>query len=72
MTAGVLIAGAVILLAFGLAWVGSWDRGPNPREQWDLQERKRRAEAMRVAEGGLCCCHKHGPRNCRVHGGNVR
>lgn len=66
MTA-VLVGAGLILTSFVLAWVGSWDRGPNPRETFDLQDRKRRAEAMRVAEGGLCCCHEHGPRHCRVH-----
>lgn len=66
MTAGVVAFAVLALLAL-LAWVGSFDRGPNPREQWDLQDRKRRVEAMRVSEGGLCCCYEHGVYHCRVH-----
>lgn len=48
MTAGVVVFLLLALLAV-LAWLGSHDRGPNPREPLTPDQR-RRVEAMRHAE----------------------
>lgn len=82
MMAGIvafLVLAGLALLIFGLAWVGSWDRGPNPRHTLNASERARRegvnevdrlahrAAFLRSCEDGVCCCSYHGRMWCAVH-----